>query len=217
MNLMFFSILVGAPIVVSMGVLILGILMVFGFTVGETTYTLYENGLQQNIKTYILFKVLNRTKVRFILWETIRSYKSDIEVGKSMKEYEYLKLKLRKSPFKIWITDQIDRHGFVTFRDDFIDKVEEYNYNHSKNKNLESTTVVKASEPHSDEKARIENTPSFYGTLASKILTVFFVGLVVAIQYYANNIGLSPGSSFKLNVVLIPGTAYLIYRTFGRK
>lgn len=226
MGAMFIGIMLGAPVFVAMALLIGGILFAYGFTIGKTTYAIYDEGVSQTIRRFIPFKLFNKVEERFIPWTDIRSYKSDVDVGRSMVEYEYLKLNIRKSPHKIWITDQIDKSGFQKFRDGFIEKVEIYNDERAKKKKAltsadsgdDSSVIETASFPAKQAgKGVIKREPGFYKTSFAKMLTLFFAALVVLIQFYADTIGLNPSGAFKLKFILIPGTVYIIYRTFVRK
>ena len=209
MGLMFMSITLGMPIVVSMVMLIGGILLVYGWSIGKVTYTMYEDGFTQTIRRFIPYRLWGRTSEREIVWSDIVSYKSDVDATRSMKEYEFIKLRLRKSPHSIWITDQHDKDGFGTFRDSFVEQVAKYNEAFTAEKKLEEPMRRETS---MSQKKPVVVKKSFYARPIAKLVAVVLVIVMVSLVAFSVRYGIGVTSTFKLLLIVVPGTFYVLYR-----
>ncbi|MFY0644687.1 MAG: hypothetical protein JXR19_09510 [Bacteroidia bacterium] len=209
-SLMVVFILLGAPILLTMAALFGGILWVYGYKIGETTYEIYEHGIYQHIKNFIPYRLSKKTKERFIKWEDIRYFKHDHDMTRELKEYEFIKLYLRKAPGQIWITDQKNRAGFEKFRDVFIESAQI---------GVQKPTSVahqKSDIPKSSEakKTRVKQRKGFYSSIAAKLITIVLVLLTVALFVYGATSGMRVANWFRLAAILLPGCLYMLYRVF---
>lgn len=171
---------------------------------GKATYHLYSWGFRQEITpSWKYKKPLSRT----FTWDDISSYQSGIDMNRSHQEYNYLKLNLKKAPRHIQLSDSNAVMGsFLAFRQDF--------------ENLMDNVSLATPSDQDEQKKRnpIKRKADFYSTIWAKILTAFFVFVSVAILIFALNYGPMRSTSwFKLLVVVIPGTIYMVWRVFYMK
>lgn len=210
MGLMFLTIMVGAPIIVSMVALIGGILLVYGYRVGQITYQITTSGLHIKIRIFLPYWIRKKEEYRYVLWQDVRSFKHDFDQNRSCQQYEYIKLYLRKYPGEVWIANQRDKSGFVTFRDTFLQIVAIERHN--------SETNTKAISEVSHKKVVEHNEPflvkrkGFYKTTSAKIVIVLLILAAVGLVLYNQFYGLSLRNLFRLEAIIIPGVAYMIYR-----
>lgn len=181
------------------------------------TYELYNEGIRQIFSSWIAQKRKSNSKVRDILWSDIESYSNDTDYQRSMKEYEYLKLYLNKKPREIWITDQHNRSGFEQFRDLFLTLVETRNTSLLE-KEPENFVPgrVQAGSAYMREAYEIPKRKSFYRTNFAKALTLLFVFVCGGLLYWGFRNGMRDVNWFRLSIIVIPGTLYMVYRVFIR-
>ena len=221
MALMFIGIMIGLPIFLNMALLIGGILLVYGFNVGSTTYSIYASGIEQLMRPFILQMLGRAPRRRFIEWQDIRSFKHDHEFSRSVQEYEYIKLYLKRSPGQIWITDQKNKEGFETFRDTFLALMEKDSAASLK----QTTPIVEELVPPPPAAVSKENTSpthhirqrkSFYQTTLAKVITLLLLGMCVALAWFGFTHGMRWANWFRLAAILVPGSLYMCYRVFWK-
>lgn len=116
MMLMFVVMSTGLGVIPSMLGLFGGIYLVYGFQVATIDYEISSDGIHQNIRRLLPYKLNKKESKRLIKWEDIKSYKNDTDFSRQLQEYEFIKLYLRKKPKEIWITNQRNKHGFEEFK-----------------------------------------------------------------------------------------------------
>jgi hypothetical protein len=200
--LMSLGISLNAPIYVSMALLFSGILLVYANSIGSVHYQLFHEGIGQTYTSWAASKFGRKSKSRFFKWNDIRSYKNDREMRRNTQEYEYLKLYLNKNPGQLWITDQVNSEGFRLFKEQFLMLMNE------KTSVSESMQTSEVSLPARQK--------SFYESLTARIITLFFLFLCGGLIYWAAAYGMRETNWIRLAGILVPGTAYLVYRVFFR-
>jgi hypothetical protein len=213
MGFMFITIFLGAPIIVSMLALFSGILLVYGYRIGKVKYALYPFGIHQTIRRFIPDILGKEAEERLITWNFINSYKIDKDLSKSLKPYHFIKLYLNVSPKEIWITDQINKDGFDKFKFEFEKLIQEHENIRAENDfNPRSISNVEDIRPQ-----YIKRKKGFYSTIFAKIVTLFFLVVSILLLMYAIKSGMRATNWFRLGVVIIPGTIYMVYRVFFEK
>lgn len=197
--LMSFGIMLGAPVLLAMLLLMGGIAAVFGYISGTTITRLYPNGIQQEIRLFIPYKLRGKVKERFIGWNDIRSYRIDTDTSRSMQEYNYLKLYLRKRPGRIVLTDRKDKGGFQAFITAF-------------EKLVRGEEVSVVGKQVSASGKMIKKRKSFYSTVWAKLIMLVFVSLSIALIYFGVKNGMNERNWFRLLAIVVPGTVYICYR-----
>ncbi|MCB9261194.1 MAG: hypothetical protein H6607_02305 [Flavobacteriales bacterium] len=215
MGLMFMGIMTGLHVYICMALLFGGILLVFGFSIATIKYEIFDDGITQQIRRKIPYQLWKKEENRTINWHEVKSYKIDFDKNRSGKEYEYIKLYLKKSPGQIWITDQINRTGFVEFKEVFLQIIEK----HEPQKPTATPQTERAVQPPQlkAEHIVIERKSSFYDTFFAKIVTVFFLILTAILLAIGFIHGFSGTQWWKVNIILLPGTIYMMRRVFFAK
>jgi len=79
MGLMFVTIMLGAPILISMIALIGGICLVYGFKVGKVTYALHSEVITLLTRRFIPYAIRKKEGHKSFVWKDIKSFKHDFD------------------------------------------------------------------------------------------------------------------------------------------
>lgn len=212
MVILFVGIYIGMPTIVNTLLLVGAMFLIFSFISNNATFTLSQSGLTKTLDDKnFLFK--NKPQVSH-LWNDVKSYKQGTDKGKYRGEIDYLEIKFLNGD--VWkVTDMYGerKEGFNAYQTYFLESINKINGNISTNilpKNVQTninTTTLNDS--------FIKREKTFYETIFAKIFTVLLGIFIAGIFSYSQS--LSTTSWFKFIVVLIPGFAYLVYRTFIKK
>jgi hypothetical protein len=229
-TLMFFGIIIGVPVILSMVLLFAGIGIPYGYGMGKVQYSLTQQGIEQNIRRFIPYAVKGKEEIRMITWDKISSFKTDTDKKRYGGDYEFIKLYLKISPGEIWITDQQDKAGFQIFRNAFLLMVGAVNAQKAKaaKATLQPQPVSENSPSineghyrsqsdvlHSiNENPLIRQRKSFYETFFAKVLTLFFTLFTILLIWIFCYQGMHFTNWFKLMFIVLPGTVYMLYRVF---
>lgn len=218
MSGMYATIMIGAPVWVSMIALLVPMVALLAFTSGKAVYTINDEELQRSITPfaakYLSFIPTKRAAYR---WSKIKHFKNGKEVNRSMQEYEYLEIYFTGG--KVWqITDQENQAEFTVFKNAFLQKVEELNSSavgSPAKDNAKTPTANTAATTVRSQK--IEQRKTFYETVWAKITFWIFALLYSAIIGF---LFLNPEYNkwqyqFRLGIIAIPGLAYMWYRIYG--
>ncbi len=230
MTLMFSGIMLGAPVYISMVLLLAGIGLAYGFGIGEVQYLLTPQGIEQKIRRFIPYAIKRKEETRLINWDKMSSYKIDTDKKRYGDEYEYIKLYLKISPGEIWITDQQDKAGFQQFKDTFLLMLGDFN---ARNKKTTTETLQPQQATGKSKSSNEGNNPqgesglngnyqsplirqrqSFYKTFFAKALTIFFTLITILFIWIIAYRGMHFTNWFKLMFIILPGTVYMVYRVF---
>ena len=216
MQAMFVAILLKLHPFVAMAALLGGILAVFGVMGGRMEYRLTTRGLHRWFRPFLGNFLPIRGRARFFHFAEIVSYKREKDLARSMREVEVLKITVRTAPFHVWINDQVNPVGFRRFADAFVEQVESVNQNlaagHTPG-DPETTDVVETKPVQHPIKRR----KGFYSTVFAKVLTVVFVWATLALAA-AFFLGEARATQLiRFGIVILPGTAYMVYRVFLKR
>jgi len=239
MFLMFFGIMLGSPILVSMILLIGGIYFVYGLMAGYTHYDLPEKGLSKSFESFLSKYFKNHRDYSFYPFTSIKSFSITKDLSRSLKEVKTLKIHLDRAPNTLWITNQINPDQFELFSQAFVETVNRYNQGaeetaaqKAKTLNLEENVVLpreiaplkvdaesfsEKSIPVVNPRRKIKRKGGFYKTFWAKLLTVIF--LIMSIIFLVLWAGgyLGPTHVFRLLIIILPGTMYMFYRVFMKR
>jgi hypothetical protein len=229
-TLMFFGIIIGVPVILSMVLLFAGIGIPYGYGMGKVQYSLTQQGIEQNIRRFIPYAVKGKEEIRIITWDKISSFKTDTDKKRYGGDYEYIKIYLKTSPGEVWITDQQDKAGFQIFKDAFLLMVGDVNAQKVKaaTATLQQQPVTvnypSINEGHNrqqsghlhpiNENPLIRQRKSFYETFFAKALTLFFTLFTILLIWIISYQGMHFTNWFKLMFIVLPGTVYMLYRVF---
>jgi hypothetical protein len=221
MGLMMVGTMLGAPIVITMVLLFSGIGLVYGFMIGKVRYSLFVDGIEQKIHKFIPYYLSKKEETRFVAWQHIKSYKNDTDFSRQMREYEYIKLYLFVPPKEVWITNQIDNAGFQRFKEAFLLKMTEFAPAEEVTRFTQSIDERNGTEGARSVNAassgiEIKRRKSFYKTRFARFITLFFIAVCCGLVWYGILNGMRFTNWFRLAIILVPGTIYMVYRVFIR-
>lgn len=210
MGVMFVTIYMGLPAIVST-VLLVGLLfLIIMFLSSEATFTIRENSLERLLlSSGFLFK--NKPEKRYS-WNDVKGYKNGTDRGKYRGEFQYLEIKFRNGDE--WkITDMYGerKEGFENFVRYFLAQVNKHNEQTHRTEPPLSTANV-----NTPKQMEIKREKTFYESIFGKVFTIA-LGVFIALLLVYGKSYMNGSATFKLNFVLIPGFAYLFYRTFISK
>lgn len=163
--------------------------------------------------------LFNNSRYKDYTWQEVKSYKSGKDKGRYRGEFQFLEIFFLDG--KSWkFTDMYGERKttFDIFKTTFIEKINSINASARKtdllytpSQNLQNSTNSAA-----EIKDRITRKKTFYETGIAKIITIFFVVFSAGIIYFylTHPAYIRINNLFKIAVVILPGTGYMIFRTF---
>ena len=205
---MFLSIFTGMPMLVSMIALIGGIFLILSFFLHNATYTVSVDGLKV---TYIpKFRwALVKTSERSFRWTDIKAYKLEDNIRKNTLDVKKVFTIYPKNHPSIVINNSTDteKAEIANFYEAFV-----------KFGKAEPAAVSQAQPVERSDKFKIIRKKSFFEKPIAKVVAIFFVAVTILIIAAVALFGaFSPANLFRIFVVLIPGTIFLLYKSFQRK
>jgi len=191
MAALFGTMLIGFPpplaVLLMLGVLYYGLRRLSG----TATYTLNGDLIERHFISFSKHTEL-RDERRLL---DLTSWKFDHTISRGYQKYEYLELDAADGPRWI-ITSRQDAEGFTVFKDAFLAE-------------LARLQLATATLP----KQRL----SYYRTWYGRSMSLFFVTLTAGLIVAAAGGLVAITGLIKLGVFIVPGTIYLMWRSFGPK
>jgi hypothetical protein len=189
MTVLFGTMLIGFPpplaVLLMLGVLYYGLRRLSG----TATYTLNGDRIERH---YISFSKHSERRDERRLRD-LKRWKFDHTISRGYQKFEYLELDAVEGPRWI-ITSRQDVEGFTAFKDAFLAELAR--------QQLTMSTVPK-------------QRPSYYRTWYGRLMTLFFVTMSAGLIFAAGGGLVAVAGIIKLGIVIIPGTIYLLWRSFG--
>ena len=170
-------------------------------------------------------------QVEHYQWKEIVAYKDDENWRRSKGNRRYLNIKTSNgTTINIDEGDNANDPDFAQLRSEFLKLVEQEDKQRSRTSNQQPQAKVR--EMYDYQKAhiitprpKIVKESSFYKTIWGKVLALLFVGLSIGLSVLVVTFWLDGTSSLdtassrfvKLIFVIIPGTAYMFYKSFLQK
>jgi hypothetical protein len=146
-----------------------------------------------------------------LLWDEIGHYEIGSDMNRALAEKRFLIIQSRKGNKRIRITEnENDREAFTNFSEALESRIGNWNAIHgaSADGQAEQGSIFRP----------IRKKPGFYTGFFGKALSLFFLFLTAAVGTLMITEGLGSGGSwFRLLFILVPGTAYMFYRSFIKK
>lgn len=229
MGAMFTLIMLGAPVWLTV-IVFIGIITLIIFSLLYTgEFWLYNDRLEQKLTPKLPLAL--KPKQAVFYWRDLESYLLDSELSRSSGERKYIKLYFINPPRTVAFNEGNDaesREQFAAFADKFIALLEtketssgdqSVNTIDESPKTIENTAAsVEFIKPI---KARARK--GFYDTIWAKLLTIVFLvctATITALYFFPETFGISSLSginSWRLWAIIIPGTLYMMSRTFWTK
>ncbi|PKL11896.1 MAG: hypothetical protein CVV52_12200 [Spirochaetae bacterium HGW-Spirochaetae-8] len=215
---MLVGVLLGLPVLVNVILLVGSIAAVLYICSAEILYSVDDSGLTRSIRPTVL-KSTRLSRREHIKWERIVWYTVDHDRNRSWQAYPYLLIKGKEPPFRWKIAGKNMQDAAF---DQFVESVIQC---------IPLTSLPRSGTPTPHPQAHPDNPSSassptampviqsrrgFYRTKWAKGLAVLFLtaDLLLIGGVLTGGIALSATSTYRLIAVLLPGTAYVLYRTF---
>lgn len=218
LGVMLAGIMLGLPVFLNM-VLLLGIITgVLYVCSAEICYTVESGGLTRSIQPKVL-KASRFSRHEQISWERIAWYTVDHDRNRSWQAYPYLLIKGRSPAFQWKIAGKnLQDIAFQQFVDAFTKEIPYISP-------IPSGPEPQSARLHPDTSSLASTPPAmplirprrgFYRTKRAKGLALLFLvaDMLLIGGILTGSFTLSATSTYRLIAILIPGTAYFLYRTF---
>jgi hypothetical protein len=182
-----------AAMIVFVGALSVGI----AWCAGDAEYTLGPAGISRTWRALGSGRLWparpGANRVRTAPWSAVRSYRSGRELSRSLREVETLEVQLTAPSERWFIHDRSDPASFQAFRAAFSEAVQ---------------ALPAAAAP--------ERRPHFYERKLAHVIAGLALVATLALMLLAAGGLLGPGPLVRLGVVIVPGTLYIVWRTWLR-
>jgi len=187
-----------------------GMAFVFLKKSGRAEYLLTRKGIYQNMTPFLDGALGFKPFLRFFSFPSIYSYQVQDDMDRSLQGYTKLTLSLSVSPGKVILTNKKNPEQFVKFKMEFLKLVEQKNETALPPFRTQPQTT-KPAQPHIIKKKK-----SFYQTAFAKFLAIFFLAMTVVLLYLSFTGVLNFRNSFRLYLIIIPGTIFMFYKSFKK-
>ncbi|MGV3596920.1 MAG: hypothetical protein ACO1PI_03575 [Bacteroidota bacterium] len=233
---MFTLIILGAPVWLTV-IVFIGIIALIIFSLLYTgEFWLYNDRLEQKLTPKLPLAL--KPKQAVFYWRDLESCLLDSELSRSSGERKYIKLYFINPPRTVAFNEGNDaesRERFAAFADKFIallDTEKTSGNDQSVNTVIESAPTTENAEannayvkqqPVVEKPIKARARKGFYNTIWAKLLTVVFLvctATITALYFFPETFGISSLSgrnSWRLWAIIIPGTLYMMSRTFWAK
>ena len=212
------GVMLGLPVFLNV-ILLVGIIAgVLYACSAEICYTVESSGLTRSIQPKVL-KSTRLARREHIKWERIVWYTVDHDRNRSWQAYPYLLIRGKEPAFQWRIAGRnMQDAAFDQFANSFIQRIPLVDLPHAGFANHQSPQPHPDNPSHTASPAAIplvRSRPGFYRTKWAKGLAILFVAVDVLLigGVLTGAIALSATSTYRLIAVLLPGTAYVLYRT----
>ncbi len=219
-GVMLVGILLGLPVFLNVVLLVGAITGVLHVCSAEISYIVESSGLTRSIQPKVL-KSSRLFRREHVVWERIVWYTVDYDRSRSWQAYPYLHVKGKNPAFQWRIAGKnMQDTAFRQFVDAFIQNIPSispgYHEADSASARPQPTGASKACNPSSEP--LIRQREGFYRTRKAKALAILFVvaDFLLIGGVLTGSIALSATSTYRLIAVLLPGTAYMLYRTLRK-
>jgi hypothetical protein len=210
---LFLGIYAGIPVFLNVLLLLGAMYLLIYLLSADAAFVVSADEITRNIRR-ASFLFTHASERRF-LWNEIKAYKSGTDKGNYRGEFQFLEIRFRNgSEWKITDMYGERKADFSVFLQTFLAHVERYNLSQQKSGTPEPRHSLHTHITQGE--ALIERKKTLYETVWGKLITVLLGIFIVLVLLFAGP-HMSGPSVFKLNFVLIPGFAYMFYRTFLKK
>jgi hypothetical protein len=211
MSILFFTMGIGMPIFISTIVFVGVMFGIIYLLSGKINFSLGSDGIRQEVTPN--WKKIKKVD-RFFTWDDIRAYERGKDWNRSKQEFRYLYIDVNKDPGQLRISDDKgDKEKFAILADAFEQLVTEVNHIESPNR----VSQPKTKDYSESTKQVIKHKRDFYQRPIAKYLTIFFIIITLFFISFGFGKGMRGVNWFRLLIIIIPGTIYMVYRVFYKK
>lgn len=211
MQVMFLLFAVGAPIWLVLPALLATLFAVMAPFLRHVNLSLESNGVQVDMRP--MYRIGNWPANRSFLlqWKDIGHYETGSDMNRALIEKRFLVIQPRKGNKRIRITEnENEREAFTRFSEALETRINAWNA-------AKGDGPAESRDPDTTFQP-IRKKPGFYTSIFGKALSLLFLlfTAVIGTLMFSEGLG-SGGSWFKLLFIMVPGTAYMLYRSFIKK
>lgn len=211
------------------GPFLLSIFAVLTLFVQQAKFYVGPEGLIRELKPYFSWwSLYKEPQVEHYQWSDIVAYKDDENWRRNKGNRRYLNIKTTNGEtINIDEGDNANDPDFAQLRSEFLDLV--VKEDNKRNTNTPTVSKGKVRDMYDYSKAhvitprpKIVQEGSFYKSIWGKILALTFIGLSIGLTVLVVSFWVDGSSTFdntmsrfaKLAFIIIPGSAYLFYKSF---
>lgn len=182
-------------------------------------------GITQTLRPYIKhWSLLGQTKRYRYAWHDLVSYKDDETWRRYKGPRRFLRFTLSDGR-KIEVFEGDDHAAFDQFRETFLRLTDRYFEPEAPNTQPRIKAMYNYEQAYiPTHKPRLIKEPGFYQTIWARLLALLFAGLTLALAIIIIVFYLEGSSTamatvdrvFRVMFVMVPGTVYMLFRTFAR-
>lgn len=198
---------IGLHPLVSTAIMIALMFVAIIFLSSEAVFTINGHSIERVLlSSNFLFK--NKIQ-RHYDWNEVKSFKSGSDLSRFRGEFQFLQVKFRNGEeWKLTDMYRERKEAYDAFLKIFLTQVNEHN---SLLQNAEAT--VPETQSFTQPLYEIKREKTFYQSISGKLFTMVIGVFIILIIVYGKGY-MTASAVLKLNVVLIPGFLYLVYKTF---
>lgn len=206
MTILFLGIYAGVPAFINVILLLAIMFFIFSILSANATFYISESTLTKTLNTssFIFLNIKNKQ----YSWNDVKAFKNGTDKGKYRGEFQYLEIKFKKGDE--WrITDMYGekKESYTILLNLFLEQVNQINDNRA---------VAGLELQHTINPPLIKRNKTIYETIWGRIFTIL-LGIFIGVLLIYGKPYMSGSSMYKMTFVLIPGFAYMVYRTFISK
>jgi hypothetical protein len=225
----------GVPILIITGFLLAAMVLGFKMVTVKVVYIVDESGITKDIQPELLKDFWKKKTFQYFPWEEIKNFKAGKDAGRDYEEFYFLTINTTKGKKLELNTKKSDENSFHEFERVFRHYVEAAeagtlpDYKQPVSIKLAKDSLENQGDTPTSKESQAEinipsikhniiEKPNFYQTTFAKGLTILFIIFCVAAAGFMLATGLGHFTSiFRLAFILVPGTAYMIYRVYVKK
>jgi hypothetical protein len=206
-------------------------ILCIGIIGAYTTYTLHDDGISQELRSFNWSPLKLKPSVRNFSWNDIGSYQAGSDLSRSMEQYNYLYIKVKKFPYQLRLSDhQASKEDLKAFLQAFEQVLETGIVKHPATTFDSKQSVVtpapnELSVLNASQTGRsgplpsgIRRKPDFYDTRFARVLFWLFVlGFAFIASAMLTGGYMKATNLWRFSFIIIPGMSYFAWRLYGRQ
>lgn len=230
MAFMFLFIWLGLPIWLTVGLFVAIIYFAIYSFVYTAQYWIYNDRLEESLTPKLSFMPFIKAKQNTYAWTDLETYLQDATLTRYYGERAYLKLYFKNPKRQVHINagnEVFEKENFAQFAAAFNALIDNEQPIHPTIKEAETIArqeiEKEAAIPAPIKPIHAKAKKSFYDTIWGKLLAILFLLLtatLISIYYFPSSFGgleLKGTAGWRLWVIIVPGTIYMMNRAFFSK
>lgn len=190
----------GLPLALQVALVLGTMALALGFLTGTSRYRLTATGIHREHRRFLG----GQPKCEFAPWASLTAWKLESELSRSLEEYDYFELDRQRGARWV-VTNRQDRRGFAAFRTALLARI-------APGTGTPADAVGGVPPPLP---VPLPRRRGFYSSWFGKLVSLGFAAISLVMLAAALVGALDGKAMLRLAVVILPGTGYLLYRTFG--